>query len=468
MDMNTELLVQYGNNYYKQGKLTTNEVVKETINYVNVPNGVKLHIVGRLKDTANQTTIATVEKDVTSNGLAEQIAEIEYKYDSRNLAGHTLSSVVVMRVNDNNVFIHNNALTDEKETIYYMNGRTSAKDKLTNIQLGADIPTTITDIFTVQNLVKGTTYKVVGTVHKRNAETGLDDGVLKDANNQEISKTITVKVNDDGTITAKDGNTTLTTTNTENANGTVNGTITIDFTVDGSLLRGVTTTLFEKVSIDNIEIFAHADINDKGQQVHFMDISTKLRDSVTKDAVAIRKADDKIVDTITFIDVPVNTTIKFNGILMNKATKESLKIGTNEVKSSATLVVDGNGQTTSSGATITKFDTETNTVSGNKAVGHDDEGNKSLFDFMADTSDASSGLDQEDMKRLWKEIFAELEDEFEQIHFDFIPKLVKGMKFDLSFLNLHIFKHFEGEQFFDKKFFSENTDNRDLLFILRS
>ena len=58
-----------------------------------------------------------------------------------------------------------------------------------------------------------------------------------------------------------------------------------------------------------------------------------------------------------------------------------------------------------------------------------------------------------------------LEDEFEKIHFDFIPKLVKGMKFDLSFLNLHIFKHFEGEQFFDKKFFSENTDNRDLLVI---
>ena len=31
-----------------------------------------------------------------------------------------------------------------------------------------------------------------------------------------------------------------------------------------------------------------------------------------------------------------------------------------------------------------------------------------------------------------------LEDEFEKIHFDFIPKLVKGMKFDLSFLNLHV------------------------------
>lgn len=57
--------------------------------------------------------------------------------------------------------------------------------------------------------------------------------------------------------------------------------------------------------------------------------------------------------------------------------------------------------------------TKSNTVSGNKAVGHDDEGNKTLFDFMADSSDTSSGLDKADMKKLWKEIFDELESEFE-------------------------------------------------------
>ena len=73
--------------------------------------------------------------------------------------------------------------------------------------------------------------------------------------------------------------------------------------------------------------------------------------------------------------------------------------------------------------------TKSNTVSGNKAVGHDDEGNKSLFDFMADSSDSSSGLDQEDMKRLWKEIFSELEDEFE-------PKII-DMFYSFYGLNGH-------------------------------
>jgi len=73
--------------------------------------------------------------------------------------------------------------------------------------------------------------------------------------------------------------------------------------------------------------------------------------------------------------------------------------------------------------------TKSNTVSGNKAVGHDDEGNKSLFDFMADSSDSSSGLDQEDMKRLWQEIFKELEDEFE-------PKII-DMFYSFYGLNGH-------------------------------
>ena len=56
-----------------------------------------------------------------------------------------------------------------------------------------------------------------------------------------------------------------------------------------------------------------------------------------------------------------------------------------------------------------------------------------------------------------------LEDEFEKIKFNFIPKLEKGIKLDLSFLDLYIFEHFEKEKIFDKKFFANNDDNRDLL-----
>lgn len=64
----------------------------------------------------------------------------------------------------------------------------------------------------------------------------------------------------------------------------------------------------------------------------------------------------------------------------------------------------------SSKGTITK----NNSVSGDKVVGHDDEGNKSLFDFIGGGEDPSSKLDREDLERLWKEIFDELEKEFDE------------------------------------------------------
>ena len=58
-----------------------------------------------------------------------------------------------------------------------------------------------------------------------------------------------------------------------------------------------------------------------------------------------------------------------------------------------------------------------------------------------------------------------LEDEFEKINFNFIPKLEKGIKLDLSFCDFYIFKHFENEKIFDKNFFKENNDNKDILCI---
>ncbi len=53
-------------------------------------------------------------------------------------------------------------------------------------------------------------------------------------------------------------------------------------------------------------------------------------------------------------------------------------------------------------------------ISGDKAVGHDDEGGKSLFDFMGSTSDTSKNLDEADLERIWKRIFKLIEDNFDE------------------------------------------------------
>ena len=58
-----------------------------------------------------------------------------------------------------------------------------------------------------------------------------------------------------------------------------------------------------------------------------------------------------------------------------------------------------------------------------------------------------------------------LEEEFETIKFNLIPKLEPGIKFDLSFCDLHIFKQFETDKIFDKNFFKEGNNDKDLLVI---
>lgn len=52
-------------------------------------------------------------------------------------------------------------------------------------------------------------------------------------------------------------------------------------------------------------------------------------------------------------------------------------------------------------------------VSGDKAVGHDDEGGKTMFDFIGSTSNAEKSLDNEDLEKIWNRIWKVLEEEFD-------------------------------------------------------
>lgn len=58
------------------------------------------------------------------------------------------------------------------------------------------------------------------------------------------------------------------------------------------------------------------------------------------------------------------------------------------------------------------FNRKTNSVSGDKAVGNDEEGGKTLFDYIGDTVEPSSELDREDMKKLQAELRKAIEKEF--------------------------------------------------------
>lgn len=81
-----------------------------------------------------------------------------------------------------------------------------------------------------------------------------------------------------------------------------------------------------------------------------------------------------------------------------------------------------------------------NSVSGDKAVGHDDEGGKSLFDFMGSVDDASKSLDSEDLKKLWDAFYKELEKEFD-------PKMLDVF---YSFYGLNGYKKLKNKEIAEK------------------
>ena len=52
------------------------------------------------------------------------------------------------------------------------------------------------------------------------------------------------------------------------------------------------------------------------------------------------------------------------------------------------------------------FNIKTNTISGNKTVGHDSDGNgKELFDYIDNAENGGKSIDNEDLQKLWKEAF---------------------------------------------------------------
>lgn len=55
-----------------------------------------------------------------------------------------------------------------------------------------------------------------------------------------------------------------------------------------------------------------------------------------------------------------------------------------------------------------------NTISGDKKVGGEDDGNKTLFDFIGGVDDGERSLDQQDLDKLWDEVYRILEKEFDK------------------------------------------------------
>lgn len=106
------------------------------------------------------------------------------------------------------------------------------------------------------------------------------------------------------------------------ANNT-NGYVDIEFTFDASLLAGEDVVAFESLSKDGVEVAVHADIEDSGQTVRFVDIGTTAADAADGDKL-VTGSEVVIADEVSFEGLTPGESYALEATLMDAETGEPL------------------------------------------------------------------------------------------------------------------------------------------------
>ena len=188
---------------------------------------------------------------------------------------------------------------------------TQAADAADGDQIAqADEQATIVDTVYYENLEFGGTYTLTGTLMVKSTGEPLLDA---------------------------DGNP-VTATKEFTANNT-NGSVDIEFTFDASLLAGEDVVAFESMAKDGIEVATHADIEDSGQTVHFVDIGTTATDASDGDKL-VTGSEVLIADEVSYEGLTPGESYTLEATLMDAETGEPLKTGEGILASDVTASVE--------------------------------------------------------------------------------------------------------------------------------
>lgn len=250
-----------------------------------------------LDENGNKITAETTFTATTANGAVDMV----FKFDSSLLGDNTLTCFEDIKYNNVTVATHSD-ITDEEQSVHYIDLKTKAIDKNTGNNVGTvQKNATIIDTVSYKNLIVGKEYTVSGHLMVKDT-----NSPLLDANGNKITATKTFIAD------KKDG------------------TIDMTFEFDSSLLGGETIVVFEKLIHNGIEVAAHEDINDEDQSVHYPVLKTTAKDTTTV-VDATKRTDDKtplqITDTVEYTNLIPGVTYKVVGKLMDKVTGKPLADG---------------------------------------------------------------------------------------------------------------------------------------------
>ncbi|MCD7884136.1 MAG: VaFE repeat-containing surface-anchored protein [Lachnospiraceae bacterium] len=358
------------------GIISTQAVIVDTVIYTNLIPGKEYTVSGTLvnKDTgweltdadncaviAYRTFIAgetgegiTAEIDEASNSVSGTI-DITFVFDGSLMEGTTVVAFESLEYNQIAVATHNE-ITDENETIHYPKVQTSAMDTAVGDEVGNTDETVIVDTVSLWNLVPGMTYTVSGVLMDK--ETG-EELLVNDG--ETVTQSAAVSVNEDGTVTAENGENIGDVVYNEEMNS-VDCTVDLIYILDASSLAGVTTVVFEDLYHNEVIVASHADLTDLGQSVHFPKIRTTATDLDTSSHVGTVEEKAVINDVVCFTNLVVGKEYALTGTLMNRGTGLPLL---DEDGAEITASVTFTAETDSSGDYIvTEYHEENHSVDG--------------------------------------------------------------------------------------------------------
>ena len=249
------------------------------------------------KDTGEAVMVngnpVTASQTFTSDGT-KKVLDMHFNFDSSALGGKTVVVCEKLTYGDY-VAATEEDMENKDQTIYFPEIHTTATDSETADHLTlADSRAIITDTVTYTNLLKGETYTLSGVLMDK--ETGKELLVDGEPVTQEMAFTA----------------------------GRASGTKKLKFEFDTTGLAGKSFVVYETLTLEDVEVAEHKDINDEGQTIHIPAAQTTATDDSSKINVSEAKKEISVTDTVAYRNLVPGKEYTVRGKALDKETGEPL------------------------------------------------------------------------------------------------------------------------------------------------
>ena len=249
------------------------------------------------KDTGEAVMVngnpVTASQTFTSDGT-KKVLDMHFNFDSSALGGKTVVVCEKLTYGDY-VAATEEDMENKDQTIYFPEIHTTATDSETADHLTlADSRAVITDTVTYTNLLKGETYTLSGVLMDK--DTGKELLVDGEPVTQEMAFTA----------------------------GRASGTKKLKFEFDTTGLAGKSFVVYETLTLEDVEVAEHKDINDEGQTIHIPAAQTTATDDSSKINVSEAKKEISVTDTVAYRNLVPGKEYTVRGKAVDKETGEPL------------------------------------------------------------------------------------------------------------------------------------------------